>query len=431
MRTAIVLFTRDLRVHDNPALAAAVREADRVVPLFVRDDGIDSSPNRLGFLHESLGDLDLSLRERGAALVVRCGDTTAEVTRVVEETGAEAVHASRDASAFAERRESRLAGTVPLRLHDGLTVLPLDELHPYRVFTPYWRAWREVPLRDPEPAPERIVRPDGIDLGRLDAPPPRDSPGLPPGGERAGRARMAAWLRDGLAGYGDRQRLDLDATSRLSPYLHFGCVSPLELVHGARGTEDFVREVAWRDFYSQLMLNEGMGQLHDRGDAWDGDPELLDAWRAGETGYPVVDAGMRQLRAEGWMHNRARLITASFLSQAPVPRLAARRAPLLRPAGRRRPGEQHRQLAVGRRRRHRHASEPGLQPDAPGQAPRPGRRVRAPLGARAGRASEPPRSTSRGSCPLARRRGYPAPVVEHAAAVRRFRERRSGQLTLR
>jgi deoxyribodipyrimidine photo-lyase len=429
MRTAVVLFTRDLRVHDNPALAAAVQEAERVVPLFVRDDGIDSPPNRLAFLRESLDDLDHSLRERGAALVVRHGDAAVEVARVVQETGAESVHASRDASAFAERRESRLAGIAPLHLHDGLTVVPLDELHPYRVFTPYWRAWRELPLREPEPPPERLVLPDGIDVGRLDAPTPRDSPGLPPGGERAGRARMAAWLRDGLAGYDDRQRLDLATTSRLSPYLHFGCVSPLELVHGARGAEGFVREVAWRDFFAQLMLNEGAGELRGRGDTWDGDPGLLDAWRAGETGYPVVDAGLRQLRAEGWMHNRARLITASFLAKHLYLdwRLGARHFFDLLVDGDQANniGNWQWVAGVGTDTRPNRVYNPTLQAkrhDPGGDYVR--RWVPELAGLSAGEIHEP------WLLPAARRRGYPEPVVEHVAAVRRFRERRSGQLTL-
>ena len=428
MRTAIVLFTRDLRVHDNPALSAAVREAERVVPLFVRDDAIDAAPNRLAFLHESLRDLDLSLRRRGAALVVRRGDTAAEVARVAQATGAEAVHASRDVSAFAERRDARLAGIVPLRLHDGLTVVPLDELHPYRVFSPYYRAWQGVPLPEPEPAPERIELPDGLDLGRLEAPPPRDSPGSPPGGEHAGRARMAAWLRDGLAGYGDRQRLDLDATSRLSPYLHFGCVSPRELVRGARAG-DFVREVAWRDFYAQLMLHEGMGQLRDRGDTWDGDAELFDCWRAGETGYPVVDAGMRQLRAEGWMHNRARLITASFLTKHLYLdwRLGARHFfdVLVDGDQANNIGNWQWVAGVGTDTRPYRVYNPTLQAkrhDPEGEYVR--RWVRELAGLTADEIHEP------WKLPASRRRGYPEPVVEHTAAVRRFRERRSGQLTL-
>jgi deoxyribodipyrimidine photo-lyase len=428
MRTAIALFTRDLRVQDNPALAAAVREAERVVPLFVRDDAVDAAPNRLAFLHESLRDLDLSLRQRGAALVVRRGDTAAEVTRVVQETGAEAVHASRDVSAFAGRRESRLARNLQLRLHDGLTVVPPDELHPYRVFSPYYRAWQGVPLPEPEPAPERIVLPDGLDLGRLDAPPPPDSPGLPPGGEHAGRARMAYWLRDRLAGYRDRQRLDLDATSRLSPYLHFGCISALELVRAA-GVGDFTREVAWRDFYAQLMLHEGMGQLRDRGDAWDGDAELFDAWRAGETGYPVVDAGMRQLRAEGWMHNRARLITASFLTKHLYLdwRLGARHFFDLLVDGDQANniGNWQWVAGVGTDTRPYRVYNPTLQAkrhDPDGEYVR--RWVTELAGLGADEIHEP------WKLPASRRRGYPEPIVEHTAAVRRFRERRSGQLTL-
>jgi deoxyribodipyrimidine photo-lyase len=308
MRTAVVLFTRDLRVHDNPALAAAVREAEQVVPLFVRDDALRGGPNRLAFLDESLADLDASLRARGGALVVRRGGTAREVERIVRETRAEAVHASRDVSANAERRSSRLAGTVPLRLHDGVTVHPPDELHPYRVFSPFFRAWQGLPLREPEPPPGRIVLPGGLDPGQ-----PRPSSG---GGESAGRARMAAWLRDGAERYGDRDRLDLDATSRLSPYLHFGCVSALELARQAPA--DFVRQLAWRDFYAQLLFNHpetAHEDFRDRGDSWDGDPDLFDAWREGQTGYPVVDAGMRQLRVEGWMSNRVRMITASFLTK--------------------------------------------------------------------------------------------------------------------
>ncbi len=240
MRTSVVLFTRDLRVHDQPALAAAARESERIVPLFVEDAALRAefgAPNRLAFLAESLACLDGELRARGGALVVRRGDVVEEVRRVVAETGAAAVHLSRDVSAYAQRREARLDEAVALRLHDGVAAVPPDALAPsggdyYKVFTPYWRAWLCEPLRDPEPPPARILLPDGVDPGTISRA-EGDSPQRPPGGETAGRARMDAWLRGGIERYGERQRLDLDATSRLSPYLHFGCISPLELVQAA------------------------------------------------------------------------------------------------------------------------------------------------------------------------------------------------------
>lgn len=148
----------------------------------------------------------------------------------------------------------------------------------------------------------------------------------PHGGETAGRARAEAWLARGLAEYAERHdALGADGTSRLSPYLHFGCISVTELVARARAhggasaaTDAFVRQLAWRDFYAQLLAARPDAAREDyrrRTEAWRDDPAALQAWQAGQTGYPVVDAGMRQLAAEGWMHNRARLITGSFLTK--------------------------------------------------------------------------------------------------------------------
>ena len=141
-----------------------------------------------------------------------------------------------------------------------------------------------------------------------------------PGGETAGVERAGAWLREHLDGYGTggHDAIAADATSRLSPYLHFGCISPRALAVRARelGGDAFVRQLCWRDFYAQILSARPRTQvedMRDRGDRWLDDPEGLAAWKEGMTGYPLVDAGMRQLRAEGWMHNRARMVTASFL----------------------------------------------------------------------------------------------------------------------
>lgn len=337
MRAAVVLFTRDLRVRDQPALSGAVAEAERVVPLFVLDDGILDSgfarPNRVRFLLDSLADLRRSLRGLGGTLVVRRGDVVAETMKVVAESGAEAVFLSADVSGYAQARERRLsAERVQVRALPGVTVVPPGELAPgggdhYRVFTPYWRRWSETQLRAVLRGPRGIAMPRGIGAGRLPVPGDLSSgdpaPELPRGGEAAGRARLTSWLRSGLARYGERHdELAADGTSRLSPYLHFGCLSPREVVERAAGRDGaapFLRQLAWRDFFHQLLAARPEASREDyrgRRDAgWNDDSEALAAWREGLTGFPLVDAGMRQLAREGWMHNRARLVAGSFLTK--------------------------------------------------------------------------------------------------------------------
>ncbi len=338
-RTVVVLFTRDLRLHDHPALATAVACAERVAPLFVLDEAILAAvgaPNRRTFLVDALRDLDAGLAARGAGLVVRSGDVLRETLRFALHVGAESVYMSEDVSAYAQNRERRLRRTlagsrIGLELFSGVTVVPPGDLAPaggdhYRVFTPYWRRWREQPRRDVLAAPERIELPDGIDTGVLAGLDGlrRDTPAtaLPCGGETAGRRRLEAWFDDGLARYGElADDLAADATSRLSPYLHFGCVSAGEVVAKAlerEGAEPFVRQLCWRDFNHQLLAARpelAREDMRPRSAAWRDDDELFEAWREGRTGYPLVDAGMRQLMAEGFMHNRARLVAGSFLTK--------------------------------------------------------------------------------------------------------------------
>ena len=249
--------------------------------------------------------------------------------RVAHETGAEAVFASADVSAYAQRREARLARErVELHLFPGVTVVPPGDVLPtggdhFRVFTPYWRRWREEPRRPVERAPRRVVPCPEIERGRVpalgeltrEAP----SPDLPAGGETAGRRRLDAWLRGGLDHYeGSNDDLAADRTSRLSPYLRFGCVSPREVEARTQGAEAFVRQLCWRDFFQQVTAARPDWAWHDyrqRAAGWADDDEALAAWKAGRTGFPIVDAGMRQLAREGWMHNRARLIVGSFLTK--------------------------------------------------------------------------------------------------------------------
>jgi deoxyribodipyrimidine photo-lyase len=218
---------------------------------------------------------------------------------------------------------------LELALHPGVTVIDAGQLTPasgdhFRVFTPYWGRWRAEPLRALASRPGRLLLPREIPRGRIPAlkelTSGAPSPALPTGGEGEGRRRLDAWLGHGLARYGERHDdLAADATSRLSPYLHFGCVSPVEVARRAAGRDGggaYLRQLCWRDFHHQVTAafpRIARDDYRPRGDAWSDDAAALAAWKAGCTGYPLVDAGMRQLRAEGWMHNRARLVTASFL----------------------------------------------------------------------------------------------------------------------
>jgi deoxyribodipyrimidine photo-lyase len=324
MTTTVAVFTRDLRVHDNPVLGAAVRGADAVVPLFVRDDRITGSAfaeGRRRFLDESLADLDTSLRALGGRLVVRDGDPAREVCRVAREVSADRVHIAGDVSSFATARQEALrdALTCEFVVHDDVhTVVPPGALTPagsdhFAVFGAYHRRWVAARWRDEVPTPRRITLPK-VRAGAVLS----TKAGGFPGGETAARQRMTTWLRSAAASYADNHdALAKDGTSRLSPYLHLGCVSALEVARRAR-SEAFVRQLAWRDFHHQVLAARPSAAHTDyrpRGDRWLDDPRSLAAWQAGETGFPIVDAGMRQLLAEGWMHNRARLIVGSFLTK--------------------------------------------------------------------------------------------------------------------
>lgn len=344
MTTSVVLFTRDLRLHDHPPLRAALDGSDTVVPVFVRDRAVDAAgfaaPNRLALLADCLRDLDAGLRERGGRLIVRSGDLVEEVCAAAGEADAHDVHMAADVSGHAHRREERLRSALEARgrrlhVHDAVTtvlapgsVTPAASDH-FAVFTPYFRRWGEHSVREPLAAPRRVRVPGGV--GSEPVPDRGDpaalSPGLPAGGEQEARKRMAAWLRTGVFGYADRHDdLSGDATSRLSPDLHFGALSPVELVHRARraggeGAEAFVRQLAWRDFHHQVLAARPHASAADyrtRHDRWrTGAAAEADtaAWKDGRTGYPIVDAAMRQLRHEGWMHNRGRLLVASFLTK--------------------------------------------------------------------------------------------------------------------
>ncbi|MEU7865815.1 deoxyribodipyrimidine photo-lyase [Dactylosporangium sp. NPDC049140] len=322
MTVCVVLFTRDLRVHDNPALAQSARAFDAVVPLFVHDAALAVGEHRRRFLRGALDDLRAALRRRGGDLAELRGDPVHEALRVARSAGATAIAVAGDVSGYARSRETRLAAAgVAFKTFPGVTVLPPGAVRPggggshYKVFTPYYRAWEAASWRPVLDAPERLVLPPDLPKSWF-----KGTTGS--AGETAARQRLSSWLPS-LSSYADiHDDLAADRTSRLSPYLHFGCLSPREVaetVRGREGAEPFLRQLCWRDFYHQVLsaFPALRHQAYRSGaeDRWRDEKDALQAWQEGHTGVPIVDAGMRQLLAEGWMHNRARLITASFLTK--------------------------------------------------------------------------------------------------------------------
>jgi deoxyribodipyrimidine photo-lyase len=344
--TAIVWFRRDLRVHDHPALVAALAQQHRVVPLFVLDDALLQGRYRGGpraaFMLRCLRALDAALRERGSGLVVRHGRPEREVVAVARETGAEAVHWTSDVAPYARRRDARVTDAlarhgIAARPHGGGYLVDPSKPRtqsgtPYTVFSPFHRALGRIDRRPVHRAPAELSPlPSGLAKGRLpsaaalgldDVPEP-----IVEAGEPAARAALERWLRDDLARYADgHDAMSRIGTSVLSPYLRWGCVSARECEEraarrGGQGASAWMRQLAWRDFYAhQLLLFPDNLELefqerYRRRLWWADDDELLAAWKAGRTGYPLVDAGMRQLARTGWMHNRARLVVGSFLTK--------------------------------------------------------------------------------------------------------------------
>ena len=343
MPTHIWWIRRDVRLFDNPALHAALGGGAAVLPVFIWDETLLASSymsqRRTAFLAEGLRLLDEDLRQRGSQLLVLNGRPLPLLAQLVAQTGATAVYAQRDVSPYAKKRDKRLAAELPLILTDGVAIRPTDAVYkddgtPYTVFTPYKKRWLSLPLprsADLLPTPAQIPAPRLGQSSRL----AQSNPANPlfPAGEAAGRARLHAFADGaGLANYAAlRNQMDVDGTSSLSPYLRFGMVSgreaavlALQAIARAKGKEErdgpetWLSELIWREFYLQILdqfphVRGGSFRPEYDGLAWRNDPQAFAAWCAGQTGFPVVDAAMRQLNETGWMHNRARMIVASFL----------------------------------------------------------------------------------------------------------------------
>jgi len=336
--TVLWWLRRDLRLADNDALAAALAGGRRVVPVFILDpillEGPASSPTRTAFLLGGLRALDADLRVRGSRLVVRRGRPAAELARIVAETGATAVYAEDDHSPYARRRDAAAQRVAPLHLVGSAAIRPPGTVlkangAPYTVFTPFSRAWLAQPLPDPaelRPAPAALPEPGDVAGEPIPAAPALPA-GVPfPPGEAEAQRRLAHFLNEGIAAYDERRdRVDLDGTSRLSPYLRFGMVAGRAAAvaalsaqrDGVGGAARWLNELIWRDFYSHILYHfphVAVDNFRPAGRvAWRNDPDDFAAWCEGRTGYPIVDAAMRQMAESGWMHNRARMIVASFL----------------------------------------------------------------------------------------------------------------------
>ncbi|MGI8714781.1 MAG: cryptochrome/photolyase family protein [Solirubrobacteraceae bacterium] len=343
--TALMWFRRDLRLHDHPALSAAHDRGDRMIPVFCFDDGLlggrHASGPRTQFLLECLQELDDRLRECGSRLFVRHGDPATELSELAQRVSATAVHFSADVGPFARRRQTEVKAAlkeidVELIAHPGL--FAVDALgpirtgagQPYTVFTPFYKNWLARPRRDVLGAPRTL--PDPGRQAAAGALPPLSDLGLEqqlcdpmPGGESAGREALRRFLAGPVDDYGEgRDVLNGKSVSRLSPYLHFGCISPREIeerLGGGAGVEAFRRQLCWRDFYAHVLGHfpanaRSEYQERYRGTIrWSHAEQRFEAWKQGRTGFPAVDAGMRQLLREGWMHNRARLLVGSFLTK--------------------------------------------------------------------------------------------------------------------
>jgi deoxyribodipyrimidine photo-lyase len=329
-----IWFRRDLRLADNPALLEACADGP-VLPLFVLDPAlwVPAGPSRRSYLAASLRALDSSLGRHHAHLAVVRDDPARAVVRAALEVGAERVHVAADFGPYGGRRdaavERALAGQgielvrtgSPYAVAPGRVTTGAGE--PYQVFTPYHRAWTEHGWRGP------VDPPSGASWLELSHTIGIPDPGLPEGlelpeaGEAAARRRWADFL-DRVAAYDeDRDRPGVDGTSRMSVHLKWGEVHPRTLLADlarlrSQGAATYRQELAWREFYADVLaarpetardyLRPAFARMR-----YDEPGERLDAWRDGRTGFPVVDAGMRQLRAIGWMHNRVRMIVASFL----------------------------------------------------------------------------------------------------------------------
>ncbi len=322
---------RDLRLADNPALHAAL-QSGWVIPVFILDPNFDShSARRKHFLYEGLTALNEELKKRNSYLVIRKGKPIEALRKLLQETDALKIYAEEDYTPYARKRDKQIADELLLELHAGQTVhhpefVKKKDGTPYTIYTPYSKTWKSLLAKfDLLPAPKTINTPADIFSEPI---PEYQSNPLFPAGEVEAQRRLSQFTNYPITTYHEtRDRMDLDGTSALSPYIRFGMIGLRQAVHAAKlsnlptsqpSTETWLNELIWREFYIQILyhfphvaktaFNKSLANI-----PWRNNETEFAAWEAGETGVPVVDAAMRQLKSTGWMHNRARMIVASFL----------------------------------------------------------------------------------------------------------------------
>ncbi|MEM8981554.1 MAG: deoxyribodipyrimidine photo-lyase [Pseudomonadota bacterium] len=348
--TALVWLRRDLRLADNPALSAALQAHENVIPVFVADDSDDPwSPGGAAnaWLHRSLTALDRALSELGSRLIVRDGPAETALGALIDETGAAAIYWNRLYDSHSRRRDETLkrrwreAGLDARSFNGHLLIEPWEvetgSGNPYKVFTPFWRnASQRIPSREPIAKPRQLKPP-----AEWPASVTIEALGLKPTirwdsgfwtvfepGEAGAQAALRRFRRGAITGYHEMRDYPADdGVSQLSAHIHFGEISPLAVWHGAGSAPDappvdvehFQRELGWREFAHHVLYHFDRTPTEPLNDKYrdfpwrEGYEPLLAAWRTGNTGIPLVDAGMRQLWQTGWMHNRVRMVVASFL----------------------------------------------------------------------------------------------------------------------
>ena len=334
---------RDLRLSDNVGLADA---PETPAGVFVFDDEVleHAGAPRVSFMLDALASLREGYRDRGSELFVRRGDPAAVLADLAETRDVEMVSWNRDYSGLARGRDERAsaalkdAGVTPQKFHDAICHEPgsitTNAGDPYSVYTYFWKKWRDREKGDPRPVPELAAADDDEPLPTLGELGFDDPPGtVPPAGTDEARSLLESFLEEEVLAYEERRDYPAEKpTSRLSPHMKFGTIGIREVDERVRETladtdgeahesvEEFRSQLAWREFYTHVLnFNPGVVtenyKSYENDIEWEDDEELLKAWKRGETGYPIVDAGMRQLREESYMHNRVRMIVASFLTK--------------------------------------------------------------------------------------------------------------------
>jgi deoxyribodipyrimidine photo-lyase len=340
--TSLLWLRRDLRRRDHPALLAA-REAagdGELVVAFVVDPRLwdGGGAARRAWLAATLRATDEAFE---GALTLVHGDPRRVVPELAARVGASSVHVSRETTPAGRHRDEVVTGRLreagvewvetgtPYAVGPGLVTNGTGE--PYKVFTPFAKAWRAHGWPDPAPTPAHLplrhARNDADATAALSAALAAPGlPALPEAGEEAALRRWRSFRESALADYADdRNRPDLDGTSRLSPYLKLGVLHPRTLLadlagERGKGAHTYANELAWREFYADVLWHQPRTAWHDLRPEmsrmrYDEPDDAIEAWKEGRTGYPIVDAGMRQLLAQGWMHNRLRMVTGSFLTK--------------------------------------------------------------------------------------------------------------------